>query len=139
MKADLDSLRLQVQTSKPELSSWLETNLLSSLAEDGFARAIICIPNMTQISAFTSLALARHAGPNTLARLLLLLDRISAERPPAASSSSMLKSMKRKMSSSLLAETEGGLVLSEDQMHLKACCVAIALAQFDQIRFFIYF
>ncbi len=125
-----------MQASKPELSSWLETNLLSSLVEDGFSRAVIHVPNMSYITAFTSLALARHADPNTLPRLLLFLNKKSSESHSSAASSSM-RSASTQNTFSL--STESGSVLSDNQTYLKACCVAIALAQFDPIRLFSHY
>jgi hypothetical protein len=124
-----------VQEYKPELCNWLEANFLSSLTEDGFAQAVIYIPNMSFIQPFASLVLARNCSSTTLASLLAPLHRNASERSFAAPSLSVLKSARRNFSACSNPNAEGGFSLNEDQTYLKACCIVIALAQFDIFRF----
>jgi len=131
----------QVQDCKPDLSSWLQSNILSSLTEDGFAQvplmlakqnpkplmfdqATVCIPNVSHIPVFVSLALAQHASPATLSRLLLLLQRLAPDPPPPAPPPvppppPPLKSTRRRPSASDQG-WGGGSALSDDQAYLKA-------------------
>jgi hypothetical protein len=128
---------VQVQDFKPDLSGWLQSNIISSLTEDGFAHAITHVANTSHVSVFTSLALAQHAGPTALSRLLLLLQRIASDRPPAsasASSSMTLKSNQRRTLASDAAGAGDGAALSDDQAYLKAYCIVVALARFDHTR-----
>ena len=127
---------MQVQDFKPDLSGWLQSNIISSLTEDGFAHATTHVPNTSHVSVFTSLALAQHAGPTALSRLLLLLQRIASDRPPASASASSitLKSNRRRALASDAAGAGDGAALSDDQACLKAYCIVVALARFDHTR-----
>jgi hypothetical protein len=139
MSAQLLTMYMKVQEHKPELCSWLQSNFLSSLNEDGFAHAVVCVANIPHISAFTSLVLAHNRSIATLPSLLSLLHNIASTRSSAAASFDSLKATKRNFAVASKSDPTTELCFNQDQAYLKACCVVIALAQFDISRFFGHF